>query len=266
MQRKIPADVSIHSESEKEGMTATKYIRYGLAIKCLRERLHATPEELAAWVFYGNKKGGLNAYANAHELDPPPRFFFEPEMGWDYLHPLQGCWFLKTDVESFHPEDRFITGTALIERWSHDPDLEPTQFITHMVQESRLMDVHPITGLTQAHGSESEGFPPIEQGLFPLHQVEKIEMDEGFQGLQKKASKHERAGNSLTSLNESPTERINRLQERKNQLQAQGVRAWRKELAKEENLSESRVYQILNPSENNKRPVSSTRGWGIKIP
>jgi hypothetical protein len=265
MKRKKPGDVSVHSESEKEGMTAPKYIRYGSAIKCLRERLQATPEELAAWVFFGKEDGGLDAYLKANELNPPPRFFYAHQTCCDYLGPLRYCWFQEADIEDFSPQERFITGAALLERWSHDPDLEPTQIITQMVQESRLMDIHPITGLTQAHGSESEGFPPIEQGLFLLHQVEQIEMDEGFQGLQSKASKHELADNLVPSLEESPEERRSRLQDRANQLQNQSIKAWLQQLAKEENLSTSRVKQILNPSKKNKRPVSSTSGWGKKF-
>lgn len=99
-------------------------------------------------------------------------------MGWDYLSHLRWCWFLEADIEGFSPDERYITGAALIQRWSHRSYQEPRQLLLKLVTESRLMDIHPITGLTE--GSEVEGVPPIEEGLFPLSLVEQIDADFGM--------------------------------------------------------------------------------------
>ena len=85
-------------------------------------RLGATPEELAAWIWNGPQDGGIAAYMNANELDPPPRFFYTPGSdNQDYIAPSMGCWFKVEDIDQFEPADRYITGSALIERWSQRP-------------------------------------------------------------------------------------------------------------------------------------------------
>ena len=53
-----------------------QYVAYPKAMAQLRKRLDATPEELAAWIWDGPRDGGIAAYFNANELDPPPRFHF----------------------------------------------------------------------------------------------------------------------------------------------------------------------------------------------
>jgi len=78
-----------------------KYTAYPKALRHLRQRLGATPEELAAWVWFGPQHGGLTAYLNVNELDPPPQFYFgelpifgtPTEQDADYVSPLMGCWF-----------------------------------------------------------------------------------------------------------------------------------------------------------------------------
>ena len=102
-----------------------QYIPYPKALKQLAERFKASPEELAIWVRAGPGRGlgGLTAYCNANERYPPPEFFFDSYSGddpdcRDYLSPLMRCWFRKQDILDFSPTRRFITGTALIERWS----------------------------------------------------------------------------------------------------------------------------------------------------
>ena len=97
-----------------------KYVAYPNALMQWGKRLGASPEELAAWLFVGPELGGLSAYLNANELEPPREFHFAPCLGHDldYLSPLMGCWFRKDDVLNFSPTKRFITGAALIERWS----------------------------------------------------------------------------------------------------------------------------------------------------
>ncbi|HRD88749.1 MAG TPA: hypothetical protein PK752_10920 [Accumulibacter sp.] len=118
------------------------------------------------------------AYTNANELDPPPRFHFIYTMGDDYVSPLMACWFRRDDIEAFEPDERYITGKALIERWDKDPDIEAEAFVLAKIQESRLLDMHPNCGGTRATWPEQESFPPLESGLFALSHVERIEAED----------------------------------------------------------------------------------------
>jgi hypothetical protein len=156
------------------------YIAYPKAMKLLAHRLDATPEELAAWIWTGPKDGGLAAYLNANELDPPPRFHYNYGNGndFDYLSPLMACWFGEDDIAHFEPTDRYITGKTLIERWGQQPGLRPEAFIRAKIAESRLLDGHPICGSTQGTCPEQPGFPPLASGLFLLAHVEEIEAED----------------------------------------------------------------------------------------
>ena len=157
-----------------------RYIAYPKGLNLLAERLAATPEELAGWVFTGPKDGGLSAYLNANELDPPPRFHYSIWGGenFDYLSPLMACWFREDEIAQFKPADRFITGKALIERWSVHPGVQPEAFIRAKIAESRLLDVHPIWGGTQGTFPQQASYPPLTSGLFVLSHVEKIEAED----------------------------------------------------------------------------------------
>ncbi len=155
-----------------------RYIAYPKAMTLLAERLGATQEELAAWVFLWPMDGGLAAYTNANELDPPPRFHFDYPMGEDYKSPLMACWFREDDIERFVPADRYITGKALIERWSKMPDMQPEAFIRAKIVESRLQDIHPTCGGTQGTFPQDASAPPLASGLFARSQVEKIEAED----------------------------------------------------------------------------------------
>lgn len=162
------------SGPDKQG----RYIAYPKALYLLQQRLKATPEELAAWIFLGPEKGGIAAYRNANELKSPPRFYFAHFMGEDYVAPMMGCWFLAEDVERFSPADRYMTGTALIERWSAQAGIVPKAFIQAKIEESRLIDLHPIYGATRGTISEDKALPPLETGLFVLAHVEAIEAED----------------------------------------------------------------------------------------
>ena len=161
-------------------IVGTDYIAYPKAMALLAGRLNTTPEELAAWVWMGPEHGGLAAYLNANELDPPPRFHYYPANGddFDYLSPLMACWFSEDDIAHFDPTDRYITGQTLIERWSRQPGLQAEAFIRAKIAESRLLDAHPIYGSTQGTCPEQPGFPPLESGLFLLAHVEAIETED----------------------------------------------------------------------------------------
>jgi hypothetical protein len=140
----------------------------------------ATPNEIAAWVWMGPKEGGLTAYLSVNELDPPPEFSYAlcDTNDHDYLSPLMSCWFLENDISNFKPIDRFITGEALIERWKKQPGIQPRAFISAKIAESRLADLHPITGGTQGSFPDDELYPPLESALFMLSHVEIIEAED----------------------------------------------------------------------------------------
>lgn len=160
------------------------YVAYPKAMKLLAERLDATPEEIAAWVWMGPKEGGLEAYLNANELDPPPRFYYDIGRGddFDYLSPLMACWFRENDIASFQPANRYITGKALLDRWSKHSGIQPEAFIQAKIAESRLHDLHPICGLTQGTNSRNSSFPPVTSGLFALSDVKDIEAEDFGEG------------------------------------------------------------------------------------
>ena len=175
--RKCPS--SKQGEPNTEPTPAVRYIAYPKAMHQLAQRLGASPEELAAWIWIGPKHGGIAAYVNANELDSPPRFSYSYFVGSsDYIAPLMACWFKADDVEQFDPADRYIVGAALIERWNKRPGLHAEAFIHAKIAESRLLDIHPIYGGTQGTFSEQSDWPGLDSGLFPLAHVLQIEAED----------------------------------------------------------------------------------------
>lgn len=166
---------------DKEAIPAPEYIPYPKAMNILREKWQATPDELAMWIFWGPEKGGIAAYLNANELNPPREFYFAYFVGVeDYLSPLMSCWFRKDDIDRFEPTDRYITGAELIERWGKHPVLSSEAFIHAKIAESRLEDLHPIFGGTRVSFDDRENFPPLSAGLFAMSQIERIEAEDGL--------------------------------------------------------------------------------------
>jgi len=167
-------------KAELANLPTPLYIPYSQAIKQLDKRLNATHEELAAWIWLASGEGceGLKAYLNANEIDPPEDFFYEyDEVDHDYLGPLMYCWFRAIDIADFTPSERFITGNELIKRWSA-AGIQPEDYIRARIAESRLVEIHPITGGSQGRFPENDGFPPLGTGLFTLSSVEGIEAEE----------------------------------------------------------------------------------------
>ena len=152
------------------------YIPYLKALKRLSDRLSATPEEIAAWVWLGPDQSGLAAFLNANELEPPPRFYFDYYMGEDYVSALMASWFLADVITSFQPADRYITGSALRQRWSDSVGVQVDAYIHAKIAEDQLHDIHPTMGLTQ--WSEGQNAPPKETALFSKSEVEAIEREE----------------------------------------------------------------------------------------
>lgn len=165
-------------ESSSTLESCAQYVAYPKAIKLLIERLDATQEELAAWVWMGPKDGGIAAYLHANELDSPPRFYYDYFMGENYIGPLMGCWFQSSDLANFQPTDRYITGKVLIERWTEQPSIQVKGFIVAKIKESRLVDFHPTCGGTEPTPSGIGEIPTLETCLFALSQVEEIELSD----------------------------------------------------------------------------------------
>ena len=157
---------------------AVRYIAYPKAMHQLAARLGATPEELAAWVFWGPGQGGIAAYVNANELDPPPRFHYGFGGNDDYVSPLMATWFSEEEIAHFSPTERYITGEALIQRWKDKPGLQAEAFILAKIRESRLQDIHPGFGGTRGTFQEHDDFPPLTSGLFMVSQVEQVEAED----------------------------------------------------------------------------------------
>ncbi|SEN91389.1 hypothetical protein SAMN05216404_108121 [Nitrosospira multiformis] len=161
------------------GVDRPDYIPYAKAMRLLAERIGATPEEMAAWIFYGPELGGLRAYEHAHEFADPWVFSYavrtHPRISEDYVSPLMNLWFLKEEIINFYPSERYITGKKLIEEWSKQPGIEPKVYIMAKIRESRLTGFHPICGITGAGCSLLGVDPRIETAFFPVSEIEEIE-------------------------------------------------------------------------------------------
>ena len=226
-----------------------RYIAYPKAMKQLADRLEATPEELAAWVFTEGSNGGLDAFLNANELDPPPRFHysFGNEDEFDYLSPLMACWFKEDDIARFEPANRHITGKALIERWSQHPGIQPYAFICAKIRESRLQDMHPILGLAQGTNPKDSTSPSLEIALFRIVDVEDIEAEDF--GVDKPTESDGKATKAKGHLNHDP-----QMQQRANEIAAEKMKETRrpvtrnkvaKLLANERGIDEATVLRRI---------------------
>jgi hypothetical protein len=122
----------------------------------------------------GPEQGGLAAYSNANELVSPPPFCFDPGMGDDYLQPLWACWFRESDVKSFQPVERYLPWEGLHEEWDQVPNECMVDFVQAKIVESRLIDLHPVTGVTRGTCPGNESLPPIQTALFSVSQVKGI--------------------------------------------------------------------------------------------
>jgi len=125
---------------------------------------------------------GLAAYLNANELDPPPRFQYGVGIGnehdFDYIAPLVACWFDEAEIAAFPATERYVTGRALLARWHVRLSDHSEAFVVAKIRESRLDDLHPITGGTQATSPGDDAYPPITSGLFSFSQIEAIEQQD----------------------------------------------------------------------------------------
>ncbi|MAA75047.1 MAG: hypothetical protein CMN28_10095 [Salinisphaeraceae bacterium] len=152
----------------------------------LKDRLGATPAELAAWVTFGAAQGcgGLTAYKQASISVSPSVLDFDymDIGGFDYLRPLMGAWFLAKDVDEFEPQDRFIEYPRLLEHWSDSEWLEDVEaYVEACVHEDRLHEIHPVSGRSQLSEPDFEyERPPRETTLLFVEDVKDIERADGL--------------------------------------------------------------------------------------
>jgi hypothetical protein len=245
------------------------YLPFPLALERLRKRLGASPHEVAAWLFLssrtrarpegmpaqsesaltpGPERGDLRAYLHVNELEDPPRFSFDPLLPdtasapLDYLAPLAACWFRREDLDRFVPEDRFITGSDLVARWSGVADLDVGAFIRAKILESRLQDLHPITGGTRAALPSDPTLPTMETGLFAVSEIEAIEREDlALEGRGQLPA----AGAPAREVKESSFERRERLIKAVAVERGQGTRNFLMVVAKREGISKARLQQLI---------------------
>jgi hypothetical protein len=172
----------------------SKFLSLDQAEGILAERFGTTKEdivhEIAAWVFHRE----LIAYTDIDELGDERRFYFteadlwrksngfDSDKPYDYLAPLEACFFKNSDITRFQPINRYITGAALIARWKaqRGSEAQAKAFVKSRIEESRLDVFHPIYA-----GSDVEdvipkepgelSLPPIEECLVSLNEAREVE-------------------------------------------------------------------------------------------
>lgn len=193
-----------------------EYLSFQQAKQILAQRLGATPEEIAVWVWYGPEHGGgLVAYADStpapcckadvcpdYQRDRcatlSPRRFHFPDSGSvakdvTPANLLADCYFQKTAVVAFAPDrvGRFISWSQLFERWKMFglSDDEIRRKVVGRIECGELIDHMPIYGCTQLSGhTDAAG----EGAMFEVEQVEAIQARD-FAGLQQTAATSESA-------------------------------------------------------------------------
>lgn len=261
----------------RPGEPKPEFMPYMKAMAALRQRLNATPEELAAWIFMSPKDGGIAAYRNANEFDNPPRFHFgvPGEGAFDLVEGLMATWYLATDIATFAPADRFITGAALRARWQALPGIRVDAFIRAKLEESRLTPFHPRYGGTRWDHPQDERWPPEDLALFSMQEIALVEREDlGIESpadgppvehaappaesqLSRDTVERQQEGADVQpadlhadpmDLGESADERARRLYARHLELIAAKVKNPTAQLAKEENgITPGRIRQIIGP-------------------
>lgn len=165
-------------KGENEMAAGHTYIPYADAYRKLNKRHGAIPEEIAGWVFLGKKDGGLAAFRNANELDPPPRFQFAIVGNDDYLGQLMFSWYRADELEAFAAPVRYLTGAQLIDRWRSTPGIIVEPFICAKIAEDVLHDFHPGAGISYWSHPTKDSVHTKASALFRLSEVETIEHKE----------------------------------------------------------------------------------------
>lgn len=153
----------------------TGYIPYRKAKRILNDRLQTSDDEIALWVS-GLSGVTLGAYVIGFrgKLIPFLGNGSNPFGGENYIRPLEGLYFLPTEVEQFIPDKRFISWQALVERWKkyNNGDKVKTIDLIDGRRKGGLFEYHPVSGASESLCGE--GF---ERGLFDLEKVEAVESE-----------------------------------------------------------------------------------------
>jgi hypothetical protein len=159
-----------------------------LSIK-LTTRIDRILHELVGWVcgeiYVRTNKNSttvireLKAYSSKtldhiHEFDSIPYLRLSEENEFEYLSYFHGFYFRKSDIESFYPQERYVTGYDLIERWVKfcGSKLGVVAKIVSCGRDERMYWFHPFYLSTTGAPHPKA---PLEKHLFLLREVERIE-------------------------------------------------------------------------------------------
>jgi len=211
------------------------YMAYPKAMRKLKERLGATPAELAVWVSLGDEQGygGIAAYLEVGLTANPPKLEFDvmsPD-GYDYIAPLMGAWFVADDIDSFEPASRYIEYPRLVERWSEHGQLEDVEaYIAAKIREARLDEFHPVAGGSELSWPDDEfRHPQKETTLLDMADVEAVETADGLNPIR----------------TESPEQRRRRLIAWIEEERTRQLRGALNRVALREGVSRQRVSEII---------------------
>ena len=130
-------------------------------------------------------------------------------------------------------------------RWSEVTDLDVGAFIRAKILESRLQDLHPITGGTRAALPSDTALPPLESGLFALSEIEAIEREDlALEGRGQPLA----AGASAREVKESSAGRRERLIRAVAAERGRGTRNFLMVIAQREGITKARLQQLIKPA------------------
>lgn len=130
-------------------------------------------------------------------------------------------------------------------RWSEVTDLDVGAFIRAKILESRLSDLHPITGGTRAALPSDMAVPPLESGPFALSEIEAIEREDlALEGRGQLPA----AGGPALEVKESSFERRERLIKAVAAERGRGIRNFLMVVAGREGITKARLQQLIKPA------------------
>lgn len=154
----------------------TPRIHFLRAKKLLADRISdLNVEEIAMWIFDDELLAWFSAEPGAE------RFSFGkwvPSEDLQLLSRLTDTYFSQEQIDQFDPDERWLTYPLLRARWAGlmEPD-EAAALIESRHTVGELLASHPIAGLVA-----DDGEPGLEDCLFPLSQVQGVEVDVGIAG------------------------------------------------------------------------------------
>lgn len=152
-------------------------IPFSEAGRLLTDRFDATLNELAAWMVFGDSP--LPGYLKVQDVTQCSRLILPRVFSsFDLEDALIASWFVQADLVNFVPDERYISGAELLDRWNPYFSRHAAAFIVAKVAELRLTDLHPIAGISQATVPHEPMLPALEEAVFRLSEVESIEAEQ----------------------------------------------------------------------------------------